>query len=150
MSFYDYVGGDPVNFVDPSGLCFLGKNLARKYIEKYGKNAWMQARWDRDAVAHKPVVPGSELEALRNAEHYLYAREEVQWDSYSWGKMHVLTTGYHVSKFWANVAEYYLGPFGVDSPWTYTIPTSDELQSGYQGANDGLFGDDSEDCECKE
>ena len=55
-----------------------------------------------------------------------------------------LTAAYHTTKFWANISEYY----GLNnSPWTYSIPTTDELKAGIEGANDGLFGD-TNNCRC--
>jgi RHS repeat-associated protein len=136
LNMFSYVDADPIGFVDITGLDFLGKDLAREYIRKYGGGAWEQIRGDRDST--RPVAPGTESEAMRNAEHYLYARLKVTENSYSWGPMHLLALGYNTTKFWGNVGEYY-GAF--DSPWTYSIPTSDELQAGFEGANDGLFGD---------
>jgi len=144
MNTYGYSGSNPVNYFDPYGLCFLGKNLAQKYLDKYGANAWGQIRADRDSTM--PVIPGGPSEAMRNAEHYLYARDQLSSSSYNWGPMLVSTVGYNTTKFWANVGEYY----GLnDSPWTYSINTTDELKAGIEGANDGLFGRDDQ-CECKQ
>lgn len=66
-------------------------------------------------------------------------------NSYNWGVMMALTVGYNATKFWSNVAEYY---GAVDSPWTYSINTIDELRAGIQGANDGLF-DGNNVCGCR-
>jgi RHS repeat-associated protein len=123
-------------------LDFLGKNLAHDYLDRYngnGGSAWSAIRNDRNS--NVPVIigsnSGSSSEAMRNAEHYLYQYSEVQNNSYNWGLAHVLTVGYHTTKFWANTAEYYNL---LNSPYTYTIPTSDELISGFEGANEALFG----------
>lgn len=141
---FGYVGGNPFNNLDYYGLCFLGKNLAKKYIDKYGNNAWEKIRADRDSK--KPVVPGTLSEEIRNAEHYLYSRKEVIRNSYNWGVMLVASVGYNTTKFWVNVGEYY----GLNkSPWTYSVNTTDELKAGIEGANDGLYGDDGK-CECNE
>lgn len=146
-NFYAYVANDPLNLVDPTGLDFLGKCLAEEYLKKYGPNAWDKIREDRDST--QPVVPGGPSEAMRNAEHYLYAHQNVSNNSYTWGPTLVNTIGYNGVKFWANVGEYY----GViNSPWTYSLPTADELKSGLEGANDALFGGDRGDtsgCECR-
>jgi RHS repeat-associated protein len=135
-NFYAYVGGDPVNFIDPLGLCFLGKDLAQQYLNMYGGNgwdAWDHIRNDRDST--KPVIPGTSSEAMRNAEHYLYAYANVQENPYLWEPMILSTIGYNTEKFWANVGEYY----GLwNSPWTYSIPTTDELKAGIEGADDAL------------
>ena len=74
---------------------------------------------------------------MRNAEHYLYSYTQVSNNSYNWGPMLTYTVGYNTVKFWANVGGYY---GVVNSPWTYSIPTADELQAGTAGANDALFG----------
>jgi len=139
---FAYASNNPTTFFDSTGLCFLGKSLAQDYIKKYGNNAWDKIRQDRDST--QPVGPGGEAEAMRNAEHYLYARDQVLDSSYNWGKMLVSTVGYNTVKFWTNVGESY----GLnDSPWTYSPNTLDEIKAGIEGANDTLFG--SSKCECK-
>jgi len=87
--------------------------------------------------AQKPVIIGTNSEALRNAEHYLYAYSTIQSNVYQWGPMLTFTVGYNAAKFWANVADYY----GLmHSPYGYSVPTTDELMAGIEGSNDGLFG----------
>ncbi len=129
-----------LRFSNVFSLCFFGKDLALAYIDKYDENAWEQIRNDRGST---PVVPRTESEAMRNAEHYLYARAQVTSNSYNWGPMIAATVGYNTWKFWMNVGEYY---GVVESPWTYSINTTDELKAGFAGANDALFGQ-GDDCE---
>ncbi len=139
MNLYGYVLGDPVNGIDPLGLATWGVCLARDYLKRYKtpKAAWYAIYTERMKV-------GMWETELRNAEHYIWAQYKLSQNSYYWGIMHFLTTGYHAAKFWTNVADYYID-FG--SPFKHTPPTLDELQAGYQGANDALFGSD-EDCGC--
>ena len=129
-----------LRFSNVFSLCFFGKDLALTYIDKYDEDAWEQIRNDRDSTL--AVVPGTESEAMRNAEHYLYARAQVTSNSYNWGPMIAATVGYNTWKFWRNVGEYY---GVVESPWTYSVNTTDELKAGFAGANDALFGQD-DDC----
>nr|WP_040294905.1 RHS repeat-associated core domain-containing protein [Beggiatoa alba] len=137
-NLFGYVGNNPVNWVDPSGLDFLGKDIALSYLMKHKDMAWYVIQVERN---HKSIVIGTESEARRNAEHYLYSYLKVKESSYNWGLMHSATVGYDFLKFWTNIAEYY----GViDSPWTYTINTVDSLEAGIEGANDALFGLDNE------
>ena len=144
---YGYVGNDPLGYTDPYGLDFLGKCIALQYLQQYGADAWSHIRSDRDST--KPVIVGGKSEEMRNAEHYLYSYQNVMNNSYKWGVMHGLTVGYNTVKFWANVAEYWGEDFGVDSPFTYSPPTNDELKSGFEGSNDALFGMSDDKCECK-
>jgi len=92
-----YTGLNPVKYTDPLGLYFVGKCLAKEYQRKYGKDAWAHIRFDRNST--QPVAPGSKAEEMRNAEHYLYAYQEVSNNSYEWGIMHSLTTGYMLLNF---------------------------------------------------
>jgi hypothetical protein len=114
---------------------FVGDRLAQSYLDKHGSDAWNEIRGQRDSTI--PIAPGTQSEAMRNAEHYLYSYSRVSNNSYAWGPMLVNSVGYNTVKFWTNVAEYYNV---VDSPWTYSINTTSELQSGLAGANDALFG----------
>lgn len=83
---------------------------------------------------------------MRNAEHCLYSYSNVEANSYMWGPMVVNSVGYQATNFWANVGVYY----GVmHSPWSYSIPTNDELKAGIEGADDALFGaSDESSCGC--
>ncbi|MEN8221586.1 MAG: RHS repeat-associated core domain-containing protein, partial [Pseudomonadota bacterium] len=148
MNIYGYAGANPMIFIDPLGLYFFGKCKAKEYLEAANgdaESAWMSSRQDRDLQAGDDKFPGTPQEALRNAEHYLYAYMQVQANSYDSGTMYVLTVGYHVLKFWANVADFH----GVyDSRWKNSWPTIEELNSGFEGVNDALFSDDIS-CSCQ-
>ena len=139
-NLYQYVFSDPINMIDPSGLAALGVCLARDYLDRFGDPdaAWQEAYNDR-------LREGMHLEELRNAEHYLWANNQVSQNSYNWGPMLVNTTGYHALKFWTNVSDYWLD-FG--SPFEHTNPTFDELRAGYEGANDALFDWGDSKCGC--
>lgn len=120
---------------------FVGDSLAQSYVERHGNNAWNEIRSERDSTV--PIAPGTQSEAMRNAEHYLYSYSEVLDNSYNWGPMLAYTVSYNAAKFWTNVAEYY---HVANSPWTYSINTTSELKSGIAGANDALFGRPSSSC----
>ncbi|WP_395857912.1 RHS repeat-associated core domain-containing protein [Cystobacter fuscus] len=145
FNLYQYAFGDPVNRMDPTGLV-SGRCLARDYLKKYGRAAWMQSRIDRD----KREGQGNFSEELRNAEHYLYAQEQVTNNSNDWGTMHLLTVGYSAVKAAANAGGHLMDALGLGNPSPYrgTPATLDELLDGFAGANDGLFGLPS-DCGCK-
>ncbi|WP_250633504.1 RHS repeat-associated core domain-containing protein [Pinirhizobacter soli] len=137
INTYAYAGGDPLSNSDPLGLDFYGKSLAQAYLCAFGQAAWDRIRQDRNK-AQGAVVPGQRSEALRNAEHYLWARQEVTANAYQWGPMIAATVGYHTTKFYANAGGGQW-PFGA-SPYRGSPVTPDELEAGIEGANDGLFG----------
>ncbi|MFE8595391.1 fibronectin type III domain-containing protein [Archangium violaceum] len=145
LNLYQYAFGDPVNRMDPTGLV-SGRCLARDYLKKHGKDAWMEALNDRRQRERQ----GNFSEELRNAEHYLYANEQVSGNSYNWGVMHMLTLGYSAIKATSNAGGRLLNAMGLDnpSPWRGSPATLDELLDGFAGSNDALFGPPS-DCGCK-
>jgi hypothetical protein len=108
-----------------------------RYLANYGANAWQRIVSDRDS--QMPVAPGTESEAIRNAEHYLYAFQLVSQEGVPVSMMDAGVVGYHATKFWTNVAEYYFEGFGFKSPWTYSIPTTGELAAGFAGAHDAMY-----------
>lgn len=91
------MGADPIARIDPLGLDFLGKTLARQYLCQFGREAWDKIRQNRDST--KPLVPGTDSEAMRNAEHYLWAYTSVVNNSYEWGPTVTETVGYNALKF---------------------------------------------------
>jgi hypothetical protein len=86
-----------------------------------------------DIRNHRYTYPGLR-EVDRNAEHYLYALYKVQQNPYSWGLLHLATTGYHTWKFWNNAL------LRGKSDFRGSPPTPDEMMAGHYGANDGLWG----------
>ena len=129
-NLYGYVIQDPVNWVDPSGLSpAYGVCLGREILERHNFNA--HAAWD------EAFAQGFGDEETRNAEHYLYASFMVQENPYNLGEMYLLTTGYHVYKFYRNF---------FDDHFAHSPATMDEWWSGIQGANDVLFGYSSLEC----
>jgi RHS repeat-associated protein len=134
---YAYVGGQVTGAVDPYGLDFWGKCLAQQYEARYGDpiTAWLKIRKHRDSS--QKVIEGTPSEAIRNAEHYLFAKKEV---FFSPGKlasapMMLASMVYGVLKLSANDLE----TAGlINSPWTYSRPTIDETEAGIEGARDAL------------
>lgn len=138
LNRYAYVGGDPVNTVDPSGYTkrFLGENISIHYLENndYDRHkAWQESYIERLRLekAGCPIIKGSYVEAVRNAEHYLYARKYVNKGESLYNRyartiiMIGLTVGYTDAKI--------LG-YKKGSP-----ATIDELKAGAYGATDEYY-----------
>jgi RHS repeat-associated protein len=135
----EYAFSDPVNETDPAGLAALGVCLAKKYLKDLGDpdDAWEAAYDDRQKM-------GIDNEALRNAEHYLWANQYVA-DDPSLGRYLaeiVAVTGWSAMKLFG---EGYDLATGEDE---FTTPTLDELVSGYTGAAEAYFGPFVGACEC--
>ena len=141
INSYAYAGGNSLSNIDPWGLDFFGKCLAQHYRDKYGNDAWAQARHDRNNNPG-PVYPGTPQEALRNAEHYLYAYQEAeggQWTSTA----ALLSVGYAGYKIVRNTVQ------RSSSPYKDDYPTMDEVRSGIEGSEDAKkSGGKSSSCGC--
>ncbi|MEZ0191977.1 RHS repeat-associated core domain-containing protein [Ralstonia solanacearum] len=138
-NLYAYANGNPENYVDPNGMLAIwptnsGVILGKKYRCKYGKDAWSNARSDRNKM--RGLNTG-----LRNAEHYLYAYDSVSSGEYNAGTMTALSIGYSIIKEVRNR----IG--GQNSPYRGSPPSVDEVEAGIQGAVDGAL-DDGGECGC--
>ncbi|WP_230680153.1 RHS repeat-associated core domain-containing protein, partial [Ralstonia solanacearum] len=132
-NLYAYANGNPENYVDPNGMLAIwptnsGVILGKKYRCKYGKDAWSNARSDRNKM--RGLNTG-----LRNAEHYLYAYDSVSSGEYNAGTMTALSIGYSIIKEVRNR----IG--GQNSPCRGSPPSVDEVEAGIQGAVDGALDD---------
>ncbi|MBT2116784.1 RHS repeat protein [Dyella sp. LX-66] len=125
VSTFGYAGGDPLSFVDELGLDFFGKCLALTYLGQYGDDAWSHARQDRNRDK-RPPYPGTPEEALRNAEHYLYAYQEAKGGQGT-GAATLLSVGYAGYKIARNSLQPSSSPFRDD------YPSTDEVKSGIEG-----------------
>ncbi len=123
-NLYAYVGGDPVNWVDPWGLSEIA-DKAQCYIDKHDGDllkAWSDAlknRKNRELDKERALV-----------EHYLYARHRVDEEGlYGAIEQLLAIPGYTVLKA--------LG-LKSDDPKT-TAPSVDEIYHGYEGWIDQVF-----------
>ena len=153
LNRYAYVRGNPVMGVDPSGeyLCdtkysscpnlvnenFIGRNLAENYLQTWKYNAWEQSKIDRQRI-ELPLDPKNYtyFEALRNAEHYLFAYTWVatknkQLRVAAYAAISIKTIGYSAGKYTGVL--HFVG-YPSTSP-----PTKGEIIAGLQGAVDGIY-----------
>jgi RHS repeat-associated protein len=136
-SYYAYVGNNPLSNIDPMGLEFFGKCLAQQYLKEYGTNAWSQARQDRNTQS-MPATPGSPMEALRNAENYLYSYQELPTTiagskTLALANTFILSVGYGDAKF-------YGGQSGLVHGWANDPPDLDQLEASMEGTQDAQNG----------
>ncbi|WP_279905440.1 MULTISPECIES: RHS repeat-associated core domain-containing protein, partial [unclassified Pseudomonas] len=133
---------NPAQILDVLGLSPSSQDPVLSDERFYGERRAMEVLKNNDCDAnkawhdirkHRYTYRGLR-EADRNAEHYLFALSEVRDNSYNWGVMHLMTTGYHVTKFYTNL----LG--GDHSPYRGSPPSYDEMLAGHMGSQDGLFG----------
>lgn len=117
---------------------FLGEDVAKRLLSEHNNDA--DAAW-RAIRNHRNTYKGLR-EKDRNAEHYLYALNEVQQNSYKFAQMHILTLGYSGFKSTSNSIGYIAEEiFGSNtSPYRDSPVTTDEYLAGYYGIQDGLFG----------
>ena len=131
-NLYAYVGSDPVNRIDPSGLDW--RSRACDYLSNHPGDPY--AAWD-EANGDRWGSRGDHSEELAAAEHYLYARSQVEKNALEWLRFNfLLTPGYAVAK--AVTPNSIWGPNTTDSSW-------EQFMAGIAGANDGLLGE-SLDC----
>jgi len=133
---YGYCLSDPVNMTDPSGLLspearkIVNAIEAQSSRDPGGMSAWERSRRMRDT--------GPWSIALRDAEHYLYAKDFVMNSDNkcaAWLTMGpVLTPGYSAYK-WLTVL------LGINDSDPNSPLTWDELAAGYEGAWDALISD---------
>ena len=76
---YDKYSGKDFIFTKNKNERFLGERVADFYIKKYGpKEAWSRIKDYSDRITnYTPVKNGHYSEAIRNAEHHLYAYKET-------------------------------------------------------------------------
>lgn len=114
---------------------FIGENVACRYLKEADDNAskaWSSIRNHRNTYAGL-------REEDRNAEHYLYALNEVRSGDSSWVKMNILTDGYSIYKGGLNALQ--TATFGYfKSPFKGSPATWSENLSGHLGADDAIFG----------
>ncbi len=133
---YGYCVNDPVNLNDPSGLL---SPEAQKIVDTLETEASLEpggiSAWERSRVMRNT---GPLSVALRDAEHYLYAKEYVMNSENkvcAWLIMGpLLTPGYSAYK-WLTES------LGINDKSSVSPLTWDELTAGYEGAWDGLISD---------
>ncbi|MBQ9723837.1 MAG: hypothetical protein IJV56_00635, partial [Neisseriaceae bacterium] len=123
--------------VKEKGERFIGDYLAQDYL-KYANcdsnKAWEQIRKDRNKFKGMN-------EQVRNAEHYLYAYDNVKSGEIGWTKMNVLTDGYSGVKAIANGYSYLRHGklLFKNHDWRNSPTTWSENKSGHFGADDAKF-----------
>jgi hypothetical protein len=116
----------------------------QEYVEKYlelangdADAAWSMAYQDRHQEGYQNLQ-------RRDAEHYLWSKQDVDGNSYQWAPSMIRTTGYSIVKigqYWGikgvNGVRKIAGAKEISNT---TRPTIDEFMWGIKGSNDALFG----------
>jgi hypothetical protein len=105
--------------------------IALFYIATYGAGAWEKIRADRTLLQSQA---GGLVENYRDAEHFVYAFQQINSGGDSWLKIVILTEGYSLIKAIVNV---FLQGY---SPWAGSPATFQELNAGLLGAYCAAFG----------
>ncbi|MCB1568692.1 MAG: RHS repeat-associated core domain-containing protein, partial [Xanthomonadales bacterium] len=136
-NLYAYVGNDPINRIDPSGLSPEGGFcLAQDYLKRFGNDAeraWEEAMTDRIARGWEARDPyGADL---RNAENYLWARQFVEGGASRWhGRLGAWVALAYMNAGW-QVSRAIQNAFGQQ---LHSPASLDAYRSGILGGNDGM------------